>query len=118
MNEHIIENPGHDIRSALYHRLTSTATSEPLPLFCSLDKIRVRICDFDSGTAQFYVRDTVLTHRTANHIDDIEPGESDMPTIYQAPELILDHVWSSPVDVWAVGCMVCFSTASNRSADV
>ena len=34
------------------------------------------------------------------HDDDIQP------TLYRAPEVVLDMKWSYSVDIWSVGCMV------------
>ncbi|KAG1802607.1 hypothetical protein EV424DRAFT_1304710, partial [Suillus variegatus] len=32
--------------------------------------------------------------------------EKVQPTLLRAPEVILGHAWSTPIDIWSVGCLV------------
>lgn len=33
-------------------------------------------------------------------------GEAVQPVMLRAPEVILGHPWSTPIDIWTVGCLV------------
>lgn len=41
-------------------------------------------------------------------IGNRHPHSAIQPTIYKAPEIVLEGEWSHSVDIWNVGCMVCF----------
>ncbi|KAL0960445.1 hypothetical protein HGRIS_005489 [Hohenbuehelia grisea] len=68
-----------------------TSKSEPLPpLGLKLpDALVVHLSDYGSAIPE----------------SKISPGMYAMPTVLRAPEIILEHPWGKPVDVWAVGCM-------------
>ncbi|KAG8811260.1 hypothetical protein FRC17_002547, partial [Serendipita sp. 399] len=34
------------------------------------------------------------------------PGDQVQPTALRAPEVILGHPWSTPIDIWALGCLI------------
>lgn len=36
------------------------------------------------------------------------------PTEIRAPEMLLGHAWSYPVEVWAVGCLVRVESSTLR----
>lgn len=38
------------------------------------------------------------------------------PTIYKAPEIVMESEWSHSADIWNVGCMVCFSSHPQRNS--
>ncbi|KAI0720711.1 kinase-like domain-containing protein [Cerioporus squamosus] len=79
-----------------------TVKSQPLPnlgLKPSLDNLNVSLGDFGGSVP----------------IDKItEDVKIATPPLLRPPELLLGHSWSTPIDIWAVGCMVfeCLTGAS------
>ncbi|KAH7905119.1 kinase-like domain-containing protein [Hygrophoropsis aurantiaca] len=69
-----------------------TVKSQPLPnLGLGLDTSNLSVCLIDYG------------HSTpVGHI----PEEGVQPVLLRAPEVILGHPWSTPIDIWSVGCLV------------
>ncbi|KAF8072141.1 kinase-like domain-containing protein [Lyophyllum atratum] len=75
-----------------------TVRSQPLPDFGldpSLDNIIVKLADYGENLP-----------RIAIPLDKIVPGELCQPVMLRAPEVILGHTWSTPIDIWSVGCIV------------
>ncbi|KAL0952838.1 hypothetical protein HGRIS_007063 [Hohenbuehelia grisea] len=68
-----------------------TSKTEPIPPLglTSPEGLVVHLADYGSSIPVF----------------NITPGMCAMPTILRAPEIILEHTWGKPVDVWAVGCL-------------
>ncbi|KAK0449753.1 kinase-like domain-containing protein [Desarmillaria tabescens] len=69
-----------------------TVKSQPLPdigLLPDLSNLNVKLIDY--GEAQL---------ANAKHMDDSQPS------MFCPPESILGFSWSTPSDIWAVGCMV------------
>ncbi|EIW53781.1 kinase-like protein [Trametes versicolor FP-101664 SS1] len=68
--------------------------SQPLPNFgldSSYANIDIKLIDYDSAIRAEDIRvDTLIC----------------TPTEIRAPEMLLGHAWSYPVEVWAVGCLV------------
>jgi serine/threonine-protein kinase SRPK3 len=70
-----------------------TVKSQPLPNFGldpTLSNLDVRVIDYGQAAS---VADGLLT------------GEA-QPVLLRAPEITLGHPWSTPVDIWSVGCLV------------
>ncbi|KAF9471267.1 kinase-like protein [Pholiota conissans] len=85
-----------------------TIKSQPLPdfgLVPSLDNLHVKLCDY--GESEF----SALFHRTRQTpckaiVDVCTDSVSECQYIHRrAPEIILGHPWSTPVDIWSVGCI-------------
>ncbi|RPD56041.1 kinase-like protein [Lentinus tigrinus ALCF2SS1-6] len=79
-----------------------TVKSQPLPnmgLKPSLDNLNVSLGDFGGA---------VPLNRISPDIKIVTPP------LLRPPELLLDHAWSTPIDIWAVGCTVfeCLTGAS------
>ncbi|KAG9004998.1 hypothetical protein FRB90_010615 [Tulasnella sp. 427] len=71
---------------------TITAKSQPLPNFGLKDdmsNIKVKIGDFGHST-----------WKDKHYTDEIQPVG------LRAPEVVLGYPWSTPVDIWTVGCLV------------
>ncbi|KAG2120501.1 kinase-like domain-containing protein, partial [Suillus discolor] len=69
-----------------------TVKSQPLSNFgFREDASNLNICLIDYGHAT-PIREHLL--------------EKVQPTLLRAPEIILSHVWSTPIDIWSVGCLV------------
>lgn len=47
---------------------------------------------------------------TALPLERIDVGNLCQPTLLRAPEVILGHPWSTPIDIWSVGCLVSTTT--------
>lgn len=96
--------------------------SQPLPNFGldpSYENLHVRLIDYGSGMC--YIPSAtncdLTTGGLAIRVDDIRPDTFICtPTELRAPEMILGHAWSYPVEVWAVGCLV--RAESSASCDV
>jgi len=41
-------------------------------------------------------------------IEKIVPEREYQPVLLRAPEVILGHAWSTPADIWSVGCLVSY----------
>jgi len=69
-----------------------TVKTQPLPDFDldpTLSNLEVRLIDYGSAVPA----------------DTVHQGEA-QPVLLRAPEVILGHPWSTPVDIWSVGCLV------------
>ncbi|KAI9058590.1 kinase-like protein [Trametes sanguinea] len=85
----------------LYDAPIITTKSQPLPNFgldASLSNLDVYLADFGSAIP----------------LEDLTwYSEPLTPVLFKAPEQILGCAWSTPADIWAVGCMV-FSALTGR----
>lgn len=69
-----------------------TVKSQPLPNFgLREDASNLNICLIDYGHA---------TPAQEHILKQVQP------TLLRAPEVILGHPWSTPVDIWSLGCLV------------
>lgn len=48
-----------------------------------------------------------------NPIDKPPRSEEAQPVLLRAPEILLGHPWSTPVDIWSIGCLVSFIAMSS-----
>jgi len=86
-----------------------TVKTQPLPNFGlnpDLSNLNIRLIDFGHGTEPSHVQRTICKLAcTANPIDEHVQDEV-QPLVLRAPEVILGHPWSTPIDIWSVGCLV------------
>jgi len=43
--------------------------------------------------------------------EELTMGRKAQPVTLRAPEIVLGHAWSTPVDIWTLGCMVRVSSS-------
>ncbi|TDL24708.1 kinase-like protein [Rickenella mellea] len=70
-----------------------TVRSQPLPNFgldSTLSKLRVKLADYGESIP----------------IEKISREYECQPVLLRAPEVILGYDWSTPIDIWSVGCLV------------
>ncbi|KAI0739028.1 kinase-like domain-containing protein [Daedaleopsis nitida] len=106
IDTYLKDNPSETYPERLSPELWSgpivTVKSQPLPnmgLHPSLDNLKVSLGDFGGSVP----------------IDKVTPDTRIFtPKLLRPPEMLLDHEWSTPADIWAVGCMVfeCLTGAS------
>jgi len=69
-----------------------TVKSQPLPAFNEhADCTDLNICVADFGNSESIDED---------NIESVQPG------LLRAPEVILRHPWSTPIDIWSLGCLI------------
>ncbi|KAI9058589.1 kinase-like protein [Trametes sanguinea] len=106
LQEHPSESYPTRYHSGLWDGPIITVKSQPLPNFGldpSLSNLNVVIGDFGGGTIKAFL------------LEDWDPkADQATPLILRAPEQILEGAWSTPVDIWMIGCMTFVSlTATN-----
>ncbi|PVF94727.1 hypothetical protein CPB86DRAFT_817786 [Serendipita vermifera] len=65
----------------------------PLPDFGlgpSLDDLQIQLGDYGNVFS----------------VGEDDPDQIVQPDLLRAPEVILGHGWSTPIDIWAVGCLL------------
>ncbi|KDR73028.1 hypothetical protein GALMADRAFT_281220 [Galerina marginata CBS 339.88] len=70
-----------------------TVKSQPLPdfgLHSTLDNLVVKLADYGEAIP----------------VEKIDAEEECQPILLRAPEVILGHQYSTPIDIWSVGCLV------------
>ncbi|KAH7903737.1 kinase-like domain-containing protein [Hygrophoropsis aurantiaca] len=70
-----------------------TVKSQPLPDFDldpTLDNLVIKLADYGEAIA----------------LNKIDVEDECQPVLLRAPEVILGHSWSTPIDIWSVGCIV------------
>lgn len=77
-----------------------------------VSKLIVKIGDMGGGNLLFAVL-SLFYHRILTEGIAIQSTQSSeqpvTPTALRAPELIHGHRWDPSIDVWALGCLVCFT---------
>lgn len=87
-----------------------TVKSQPLSNFGRQDTSNFNICLIDyshgkrllHGTNGFSSVSSSTATPTNKHIQRWHV----QPTLLRAPEVILGHPWSTPIDIWSLGCSV------------
>ena len=86
-----------------------TVKTQCLPNFGlnpDLSNLNVRLIDFGHGAESSHSTHHLLTdNHKANPINNHVQDEV-QPHLLRAPEVILGHAWSTPIDIWSVGCLV------------
>lgn len=87
-----------------------TVKSQPLPNFGldrSLSNLTVKLTDFGSGKCSNCLLSIASSFQlSARYIDKNDDTALVYPVKLRAPEVTLSHPWSTPVDIWALGCLV------------
>ena len=114
IREHLSNNPSATYEPRFEPDLSPdpiiTVKSQPLPNFnldSTLANLDVKLIDYGSGKNRNNAPSTfLLIYPKAIPIQrQLFAGEI-QPVLLRAPEVILGHLWSTPVDIWCVGCMV------------
>jgi serine/threonine-protein kinase SRPK3 len=125
IQKHLLNNPSATYEPRLEPDLSPdpiiTVKSQPLPNFnldTTLANLDVKIIDYGSGENCNNAHSVpLLIYPKAIPVQgQLFEGEI-QPVLLRAPEVILGHLWSTPVDIWCVGCMVGHRGASGSLAD-
>ncbi|KAF9480906.1 kinase-like protein [Pholiota conissans] len=100
INKYLAQNPAKTYKPRVdlkTKKLITTVKSQPLPHFGlnpSLNNLSIKLCDYGKA-----IPIQKIDHRNQDQCSHILP-------ILRAPEIILGHPWSTPVDIWSVGFLV------------
>ncbi|OCH86859.1 kinase-like protein [Obba rivulosa] len=101
IGQYLAENPSRTYEPRIAPELSSSPiiTVQSQPLFLNdtreSDNISVCLIDFDAS---------ITLEQCLQMRQFYEP----QPAHLRAPEVTLDHPWSTPIDIWALGCTVSF----------
>ena len=98
-----------------------TVVSQPLPNFgLKPDASNLEICLGDFGCGKFFISlfqigyfGDICPEALAIGQQHTVPGVQ--PVVLRAPEVILGHPWSTPIDIWSAGCLVRLYSTKTRS---
>ena len=75
----------------------------------------MRVVDYgeseDYAYLFFFLTDKI---RIATPVDNPDRSGLRQPSILRAPEVTLKYPWTSAIDIWTVGCLVCWVPPSPR----
>lgn len=94
-----------------------TVKTQCLPNFGlkpDLSNLNVRLVDFGHGAESSHSTRLLTDNHKANPIKKHVQDEV-QPCLLRAPEVILGHAWSTPIDIWSVGCLVIIILLPSRT---